>query len=602
MKKNFKKIVSLLLALVLMLSGMPTIFAQDAEAEDPVILTSGSFEYVIVTPEEGDAYVEIVKYTGDESVVEVPSTIDGISVKVLGHESFYGKTALETVTVKDGIEIIDSRSFCNCTSLSKVELPDSVKEIGDYAFAGCYGKVTVTDKETGAVDVTETGISYMHIPSQLERIGDSAFAGCELFIGNTYIPSNVTGNDDAPALIFPSTLRELGADAFSQCRSMINVIIPEGITDIKTGTFTNCTSLERVEIPSTVTHIGVAFNGAFKGHNRLSEYEPILYIRAPHCIIEDSPDMDLHVVVYGAKHSSVQAYVDKINEERKESYYLNHIGELVGTTPDIDYMGFVEIEVNGHDFIGTVTVPTCTLQGYTTYICQQCEAKGYYADDDLADLYVPHVCDYVDALGHDYSDWIEVSPAGCESSGVQKRICNRVLTNSTGTEVLLDDKGNPCTCDYVSYQQIPPTGHNFVRYDTTTCTEAGQVWKECTYCHAKKDIDARMPYGHVINYDSPTGVIAERVPCVSDGVYLYACNACGYTQKVVVAAHPDVNNDFYCDTCGKKIGSSDKTDDQSCSCSCHTQIGFAAWFYKIKLFFWKLFGTNKVCDCGLMHY
>ncbi len=38
-----------------------------------------------------------------------------------------------------------------------------------------------------------------------------------------------------------------------------------------------------------------------------------------------------------------------------------------------------------------------------------------------------------------------------------------------------------------------------------------------------------------------------------------------------------------------------------CDCICHKD-GIYGFFYKIFRFFWKLFGTNKECSCGAMHY
>ena len=39
---------------------------------------------------------------------------------------------------------------------------------------------------------------------------------------------------------------------------------------------------------------------------------------------------------------------------------------------------------------------------------------------------------------------------------------------------------------------------------------------------------------------------------------------------------------------------------KDCECKCH-QGGIAGFFYKIVLFFQKLFGQNKVCACGMNH-
>ena len=63
--------------------------------------------------------------------------------------------------------------------------------------------------------------------------------------------------------------------------------------------------------------------------------------------------------------------------------------------------------------------------------------------------------------------------------------------------------------------------------------------------------------------------------------------------------HSDSDNNGECDVCEKNLNG-DKTDN--CSCMCHKDSGFMKFIYKILRFFWKLFGSNKTCDCGKVHY
>lgn len=607
MRKSFRKIVALLLVFALSVCYVPMAFAEGEDEGTEPVVTAGDFTYMIVTPEEGEPYAELVKYTGDADSVTIPASFGGTALKVIGHEAFYA-VPIKSVSIPEGVEVIDSRAFSNCVKLDNVIFPDSIKTIGDYAFAGCYNAVKAKDPDSGIVaTVEETGLSYFHMPESLEVIGDSAFAGCELLVGNAYIASNVEGNADVPALLFPVTLKEIGSDAFAQCRSLVNVVIPEGVMDVKAGTFANCASLERVEIPSTVIHIGPAFNGAFTAHNKLSEYEPILYIMTPHCVIEDSPTIDPHIVVYGARYSSVQAYVDRINAEREDNFYKDY-DEFFGIEPEIEYLKFVVIDIPGHDFYGTVTVPTCTERGFTTYICRQCEEKGYYVASEFAAICVPHVCEYTLPLGHAYGDWSDALPASCEASGSKYRICHRELTDTAGNTLYAEDGTTALTCGYRDNRVVPATGHKFIYQITANCTTAGRSWRECMNCGAKKDFKTLPALGHQFDYEHPTTVITELIECDgsgevgTNGEYIYTCPVCGLTQNAVKAAHPDLNNDYYCDTCDKFIGTSDVSPEGDCSCHCHLQVGFWAFFYKIKLFFWSLFKTNKVCECGIMHY
>lgn len=52
-------------------------------------------------------------------------------------------------------------------------------------------------------------------------------------------------------------------------------------------------------------------------------------------------------------------------------------------------------------------------------------------------------------------------------------------------------------------------------------------------------------------------------------------------------------NDATCDLC-------EYNRAENCGCKCH-QGGIAGFFFKIVLFFQKLFGQNKVCACGMNH-
>ncbi len=56
-----------------------------------------------------------------------------------------------------------------------------------------------------------------------------------------------------------------------------------------------------------------------------------------------------------------------------------------------------------HVYIPVTTPPSCTQQGYITYTCS---CGKSYSDN------------YINALGHAYSDWIVEIPATCESNGV----------------------------------------------------------------------------------------------------------------------------------------------------------------------------------------
>ena len=103
MKKTSRKILSVLLAVIMVLSIVPmagvTSFAE----------TSGDYEYKVLS--ETDKTCEITDYTGSATELAILSELNGYTVTSIG---WY--------------------AFSDCTSLTSVTIPDNVTKIGEYAF------------------------------------------------------------------------------------------------------------------------------------------------------------------------------------------------------------------------------------------------------------------------------------------------------------------------------------------------------------------------------------------------------------------------------------------------------------------------------------
>ncbi|MBP5661772.1 MAG: hypothetical protein J6X30_01285, partial [Clostridia bacterium] len=70
-----------------------------------------------------------------------------------------------------------------------------------------------------------------------------------------------------------------------------------------------------------------------------------------------------------------------------------------------------DVDPLGHNYQkGEVTAPTCTEQGYTTYVCQNDQTHIYKSD-------------YTDALGHDYQAGAVTNPT-CTEQGYTTYVCS----------------------------------------------------------------------------------------------------------------------------------------------------------------------------------
>ena len=70
------------------------------------------------------------------------------------------------------------------------------------------------------------------------------------YFGTVAIPSNVTYEE------VEYSVTRIGASAFSNCRSLTSITIPESVTSIESSAFYGCSSLTSITIPESVTSIG----------------------------------------------------------------------------------------------------------------------------------------------------------------------------------------------------------------------------------------------------------------------------------------------------------------------------------------------------------
>ena len=188
------------------------------------------------------------------------------------------------------------------------------------------------------------------------------------------------------------------------------------------------------------------------------------------------------------------------------------------------------VKAKGHDYILTVTVPSCTEQGYTTHDCSRCnasyidsyvEAKGHkyvakVTDPNCTDRgYTTQTCkvcgdsyveNYVQANGHEYGAWrITVEPT-CLDNGLRYKTCG--------------------TCQYRYNEAIPAKGHDYEAENVEpTCVDKGYTTHICSRCGTGYNDTFVNALGH--DYQ------AKRVEptCVEEGYIGQCCSRCSDTFK-----------------------------------------------------------------------
>ena len=184
--------------------------ASSAEIDEPVILTAGDYQYIVLS----DGTAEIRNYSGTETNLLIPSQLDGTFVSSIGSRTFSWRVDLISVTIPDNVKNIGDEVFNYCTNLTNIKLPNGITRIGDKLFYHCYHLTDVT------------------LPAGVTEIGNEAFSCCSNLVAIT-IPDGVT---------------TIGNDVFFNCTTLTSVTLPDSLIKIGTNPFRLCRNLEKLWI------------------------------------------------------------------------------------------------------------------------------------------------------------------------------------------------------------------------------------------------------------------------------------------------------------------------------------------------------------------
>ncbi len=233
-----------------------------------------------------------------KAISQKPSLLDeyGAYDRLLFSESDYRNPSNSKV-ISALQELMCDKDFCTLYSLFMLAL--ARKELSACSFRLFIGEkpnitslmdedlsTKPTEEELKEALVDERGVKYskdgrklLEVPRELSGaysvkegtriICDNAFTWCRS-LSDIVIPDSVTSIgfgaffncSSLSNIVIPDSVTSIGGAAFFICGSLSSIVIPDSVTSIGNSVFRGCSSLSEIVIPDSVTSIGI---GAFGG-------------------------------------------------------------------------------------------------------------------------------------------------------------------------------------------------------------------------------------------------------------------------------------------------------------------------------------------------
>lgn len=479
---------------------------------------------------------------------------DGFEGYIVDEENaVYKSDAANVLYSKDGTKLID---FPDASPVEEYAVPDGVTEISDYAFSG------------------NKTLKMVNFPDSLRAIGESAFEDCE----------------SLEEVSFPDALEKIGDWAFSDCRKITHVSIPGSVTDFGVYAFSyeSLENLETVDGCVYLDDILVNMDPMTFSGDTLTIREGTRLLAVSDFYVAEINAVVIPASLVYSENNFIRFNVEKfVADENSPYYYTDEDGVLFNKDKTI--LVRYPSRRKGAEY----AVP----QGVKEI------ATDAFHNSEINSVIFP---DSLEKIGNGAFEYCKLHNPSLPSG--LKEIGSFAFDGSVVKAIVIPEsveKLGYCafSCDYIAIMN-PDCVIEDLSYNTLIVGYNGSSAEK----YASDNGRAFATLGEVSGENHshiyfPSIITPES--CEQDGLYSYSC-PCGNTKAYTVTVEKTDHSwmhlgDFVkCMKCGETQLISDY---YNCDCECHEEKNaFEEFFFKIKLFFWKLFRTKEFCYCGSYHW
>ncbi len=180
-------------------------------------------------------------YEDSNGNIQEGNATEYVSENTISVQMLSGMTSLKEFKIPATVTAIAWWAFRGCTSLSSITIPANVETISSSAFIDSgITALTVAEGVTSISGFNECKLlKTITLPSSLKEIGNDAFQNC-LSLESFTIPEGV---------------EKIGPWALANNPQLTSIVLPASVTTLGYGVFYNCSQLKSLTIPATVTQV-----------------------------------------------------------------------------------------------------------------------------------------------------------------------------------------------------------------------------------------------------------------------------------------------------------------------------------------------------------